>query len=381
MLPPVAVLAPSPAAVQLAGAQAGLLFFTGHYAEYLATAELAAEMARALGDGRTAARVGYHRANALQILGRMGEALRVSEETVAWAKEAGEPAHIAPACNLKTFIHTVRGEFDLAGYANQQGIATAERQGDALWLTEAINKRDMLHFYMGKWDKACTSMEQALAVSWRLGWPLSIELLALGRHCLATGQWHDAAKHLEEAGAVVGELQVRRRAAGALAELDVLEGRPDVAVARLTLLLDRPGLEEFDVTSFLPTLAWAYLELGESAQAEQTIEQALRRARVEQLRLFLVDALRVQAMLACRQERWTQAVDALEEGLALARAMPYPYAEARLLHVYGVVRAQQEKPEAARERLGAALGIFQHLGARMDIEQVERDLAARATEE
>jgi hypothetical protein len=93
-----------------------------------------------------------------------------------------------------------------------------------------------------------------------------------------------------------------------------------------------------------------------------------------------VDALRVQAMVAARQEQWQEAEQALEEGIALARSMPYPYAEAWLLHLSGRLHVQVRKPETARERLTTALTIFQRLGARKDIEQVERDLAARAAE-
>ena len=61
---------------------------------------------------------------------------------------------------------------------------------------------------------------------------------------------------------------------------------------------------------------------------------------------------------------------------ALARGMPYPYAEARLLHVYGLLHAEQGEPEPARERQEAALAIFRRLGARKDIERVEQDIAA-----
>ena len=55
--------------------------------------------------------------------------------------------------------------------------------------------------------------------------------------------------------------------------------------------------------------------------------------------------------------------------------MPYPYAEARLLHVYGQMHIQKGEPGPARERLEAALAIFQRLGACRDIEQVEEAIA------
>src|SRR5205085_4327416 len=123
------------------------------------------------------------------------------------------------------------------------------------------------------------------------------------------------------------------------------------AHTRLVPLLDRPGLEETGVTALLPLLAWAHLELGELAETERVVTQAIRRMRADNNRLDLVDALRVQAMVAIRQERWEVVQAALEEGLALARSVPYPYAEGRLLHVYGEMHLQKGEPGPARERL------------------------------
>ena len=88
------------------------------------------------------------------------------------------------------------------------------------------------------------------------------------------------------------------------------------------------------------------------------------------------DALRVQAMVATRQAHWSEAAQALEEGLTLARRMPCPYAEARLLHVYGQMHAQKGELGPARERLQAALAIFRRLGARKDAERAEQAIGA-----
>jgi hypothetical protein len=89
----------------------------------------------------------------------------------------------------------------------------------------------------------------------------------------------------------------------------------------------------------------------------------------------LVDALRVEAMVAIRQLRWQQAERALAEGLALARSMSYLYAEGRLLHVYGQMHVANAEPGPARERLEVALAIFQRLGARKDAERADADIA------
>jgi tetratricopeptide (TPR) repeat protein len=135
------------------------------------------------------------------------------------------------------------------------------------------------------------------------------------------------------------------------------------------------GREIGVVGSVIPRLAWAQLELGEVEQAEQVLAEAIAHLRTENARLPLAEALVVQALVARRQARWTEAEHALEEGLALARAMGYPYAEARILHDYGLLDQQQSRPEQARSHLEAAWALFQRLRARKDAAQTAQVLA------
>ena len=78
------------------------------------------------------------------------------------------------------------------------------------------------------------------------------------------------------------------------------------------------------------------------------------------------------AGLNARLERQHQK-DGVE--ISLARLMPFPYAEARTLQVYGLMYCQKGESQAARERLEAALAIFRRLGARKDVEHTEQLLA------
>jgi tetratricopeptide (TPR) repeat protein len=203
-------------------------------------------------------------------------------------------------------------------------------------------------------------------------------LLDLGRLRLAQGDWEEGSRYLEESSTIFerwgwGQRFALRAAQSLLAERDILVGHPDVARGRLVPLLDRDGVEEHLVTtSVLPVLAWAYLELGDMDRGAQLVADAIRRARAQNYRLGLAEALRVQAMLALRQGRWEEAERALEEGLALARSMPYPRGEGRLLQVSGEMHAQKGEPEPARERLEAALAIFDRLGARKDAEWTQQ---------
>jgi tetratricopeptide (TPR) repeat protein len=222
-------------------------------------------------------------------------------------------------------------------------------------------------------------LERGVALSRQVGsaHALWYALQHLGWLHLAEGEWDAASQVLEECVNLVdrdGDLQALRFTHMLLAELDLLEGRPDAAHSRLIPLLDRPGLEEQDVTWMLSYLAWAHLGLGDLAEADREVQRSITRSRRQHHQMALVDALRVQAMVAIHRQHWDAAQSALVEGLALARRMPYPYAEGRLQHVYGGLCRDRGDGEAARERLEGALAIFQQLGARKDIERIEHEL-------
>ena len=144
-----------------------------------------------------------------------------------------------------------------------------------------------------------------------------------------------------------------------LAELELLRGRPEAAIARLEPLAGREGGFRALIEN---TLAWALMEAGEETRAGELAGETAARGRAEGERLGLVDALRVQGMVLTRQGNANEAATILEEALVLARSLPYPYAEARIL--------------AELDRLEEALAIFQRLGARKDIERTEQELAA-----
>jgi Tfp pilus assembly protein PilF len=87
---------------------------------------------------------------------------------------------------------------------------------------------------------------------------------------------------------------------------------------------------------------------------------------------LLADALWVQGMVLIRQRRNQEAQGVLSEGLERACSMPYPYMEARILEQMGLLETQRDQPELARARLEEALAIFRRLGAKKDVERLER---------
>lgn len=357
-----------------------LHFASGGYREALALAEQALVLARACGDDHEAGGLEFQRGNVLGALGRAREALRAAEEALRAGAEANDLLLMCAALINVAFCNVVLGHIGagLDIFARARDVAERVGQPNALILAVAWNGWAL--FLAGRWDEAREALGRAVAVSSASEgcWGSAYALLGMGQLLLAEGRRDEAARYLSDAIALAapgGDLQALRWASGLYAELDLLQGHPDVALARLQPLLDRPGLEEYDVTVALPILALAHLRAGDMARAADIVAQAVRRARPEGARVVLVEALRVQALVAMEQGGWREAHQALDEGVVMAREMPYPYAEARLRQAYAEAHTRAGHNVAALEQLEAALVIFNRLGSRQDVEMTERAIA------
>ncbi len=87
-----------------------------------------------------------------------------------------------------------------------------------------------------------------------------------------------------------------------------------------------------------------------------------------------VEALRIRAKILSMSGRPEEATAALEEALSWSRAMPYPYAEARILREHGMIHLREREHEEARKWLSAALCIFGQLEAKKEAERTEQVL-------
>jgi tetratricopeptide (TPR) repeat protein len=374
---------PTPGLAALYAALAHLYFAGGRIDEQLVAAERAMELARAVGDDRILADAETKRALALLLLGRLEDAQRVLEEAIPLAEAVGDLDILGRMLTNVGSVYGAIGELEQGRRYAERALEVAQQQGNAAQVVFATVTLGTWCFFVGDWAQARMHLERALGLGREIGAPrvVASPLVLLGWLCLAEGAWDEASRYLEE-GCTIAD-----RSAGfgllldahaRLAEREILEGHPDAACARLAPLLDAARQEVWGRPYAQAILAWAYLEMGDVAAAGELVGHAVRRARGERYGFALVEAQRVQAAVAIRQGRWEEAERALEEGLALARSMPYPYGEARLLHVYGQMHVAKGEPGPARERLEAALAIFRRLGARLDVERVERALATDA---
>ena len=88
-----------------------------------------------------------------------------------------------------------------------------------------------------------------------------------------------------------------------------------------------------------------------------------------------IRALEVHGMVLARDGDHDLARAAYQEGLDRARAMPFPYGQARLLHACGLLDREQQDHGAAQAKFAQALAILERLGADNDAGRLRQVIA------
>jgi len=331
-------------------ALAWLINATGRYGEALAVADQAARLARAAGETRLVVQADLRRGQLLIMLGGLQEGAQVLRDALPVAESLADLRSLRLALNSLGWVSEAMGDFEQDRALTERALETAERLGDPTVLAFMRSNHGGPAYNIGEWRQARIDFESGLAsmrqlgTSWASAWPP----LLLGRLELVEGHADMASRLLGEAVALAeraADLQALRWAHSALAEQELLAGRFVAARARLEPLLDRSGQQESDVVALLPLWAWTLYGLGETDAAEAVVAQAARRAEAARMRPALVDALRVQALLALPHDQTAsgrttvyskstrvlhQRLRGLDEACALCQAMQYPYGEAKV---------------------------------------------------
>jgi len=366
---------------------ADLFYAAGRYSEQLAVAERATGLARLVGDELLLTQEEQLRGRALLLLGPLDEGLQVMQEALRLARTRDDLTRddLSNLClgqGMACLAFWAQGRFDAAAEAAGCAVVAARRLGDPVHLALALAGVGMVAWYRGDWEEARRTLDEAHAEIQHAEATIVLPYVAgmQGMIELAMGQSQVGAEHLALAVHLaerIGDLLPQRFAQAALAEADLVQGRPARARERLLPLLDHDDQHETFATRLLPLVAWAELELKEHAAAQTRITQALARSRAGGLQLALVDALRVQALVALRHGQWGEAAVALEEALVLSRAMPYPYAEAKALYVSGLLHLARNEPVRGRERFEAARAICERLGERLYASCIQQEPTER----
>jgi tetratricopeptide (TPR) repeat protein len=301
----------------------------------------------------------------------------VVESAARLAESAGELDTLSIAVSNLGEGYLEAGALDRGRSYLERSLELAERVGELASMGYSLVMIGLVLYYLGEWDEAQACIDRSAEVIRSVGssWYSAYPPLQIGRLQVAQGAWEEAAHSLEECLAIaepIGDVQALQGAHRLLGELEVLKGHPETARARLEPLAHGEQLP--DQIGLLATLAWAQLEVGAVDQANETVASALEAAEARHNKPNLCEALRIQAMVQTRKEDWGEAQGTFDQAVSLARSLPYPYAEARALHEYGVMRIRQGNLAGARERLDEALAIFLRLGARKETERVEAAL-------
>jgi tetratricopeptide (TPR) repeat protein len=307
---------------------------------------------------------------ALFTVGRLAEATARLQDAIVGAEAVEDLDTLAEALRMAVWVYQTRGMFAESRAAQQRGLDVAQRLGDVVGLRHILFLDALWAFYVGEWDHARVIAERSLAVFGTLDLTHLSAYPPLGLGWLSTieGDRDAGERYLAQAEKFAeqnGPPQVLRFITALRAECELLAGQAEAANRRLTPWFSGEPMQERTRLELSVLRAWTAVELGAGAEAETLVVDTVQSARAADMRLVLPDALRVQALWAMRRRRWREAEVALEEAVTLCRAMPYPYAEAKALYVFGQLRMAQGAPARARVRFEGALTICHQLGERL----------------
>ncbi|HEX6507936.1 MAG TPA: AAA family ATPase, partial [Chloroflexota bacterium] len=371
-------------------ALARLFFKLDKHQEELDAAERAADLARRVGNDAILAVAEARRGAALMTLGRRTQASEVLEEAATLAESTGNFGTMSVALDNLGELFREGGDFDRSRMYLARALHAAEQSGGSgriAWTFEQsggagriawiLTRLARITFLLGDWVAALAHLERAVELfrSAGLEWQATYALVHLWCIQVLSGEGADTTKHLEDVLAAADPLRdvwIVRHVERFLAEIDLLEGRPQAALARLQSLVDPASLDYPQALELLRVLAQAYLGVGNVPRAQELLAICIERGRTQNERLYLVDMREVQGRFFARQERWEEARSVFREMEDMARDMSFPYGEARALYECGVMLIQRGSPMEAREQLEQAGANFKRLGAGLYLERTER---------
>ncbi|MGH2409410.1 MAG: tetratricopeptide repeat protein, partial [Chloroflexota bacterium] len=252
--------------------------------ERLIVTERAVSLARRLNDDVLLAQALQGRGMALFMVGRRDEAFAAAHEALQLCEARGDLGLLSEVLVDLVFVHVHRGEFGLGNHYNDRSLEIAEAVGDTYAAAWAFERRAWIAKQTGDWESARADLARVLQLAPELAHDPWVDCMR-GELCLVRGDWDDATAFLEQAivdaasatmSVSAGLVPAQVCAHGFLAELDLLQGHPAAALARVNAAMEEDQGEYTPI--LLNWAALAYLQLGEVDQAESASQQAIRGA-------------------------------------------------------------------------------------------------------
>ncbi|HZP57788.1 MAG TPA: tetratricopeptide repeat protein [Dehalococcoidia bacterium] len=288
---------------QLRLAYAGVRFRQGRYAECARWCRRVLPDAEATGDRASLAHAYYLLDHANTMLGA-GEAGRYRALALPIFEELGDLVGQANVLNNLGVAATLEGRWDEALACFARSKAAREKAGDVVGAATASNNIGEVLLDRGEIGEAESLFQEVLRVWRAASYPVGVAVAtsALGRVATRAGR-------LEEARTLLDEALESFRGMGAESFVAETEAR----LAELELLA------------------------GDDAAALALVERALRRGETGgSVKAML---LRLRAFVMMRRERWHDARAAIDESIALARAISADYELALSLRLSASIAA------------------------------------------
>lgn len=316
----------------LCTALARLYFSLGRYQQELVAAERGVELAR--GGDVVLGNAEIQRGAALMNLGHRQPARQAFEKAVVRATASDSVGTMGIALDSLAEICRDGGDFRSSKAYFKQALEVAQRTLVPSRIAWTTSKLGHICFALGDWQEAHAHLDSAAEIfaSVETSRLAVYSLLYSQQLALAEGAGKRAVGRIEDILSIADpqrDFWVHRYAQFILAEWDMQQAQPLATLARLSDLLDPESLKEAHVTLLLHVLAWAYLESGNPAQAEEILQMGTVKAQAQGHRLAFAHMIRVRGMLRTQQARWDEAQRDFEQAISLAGSMPFPYGEAR----------------------------------------------------
>jgi len=270
-------------------------------------------------------------------------------------------------------------EYDVAREVTDRAIAVQRESGFLLYLPQALMPRAELDFRTGHWDSALQSCSEALALFEETHQPSEAAAAAalLARMHAARGGADECRALAQQALASDVEFGLRTSASYALAALGLLalgSRTPGEAIAPLETverILVSGSVGEPWLLLSTPDLVEALAHAGNGARAAQVLRDF--EARLEGRGRVSASAAAARCRGIIDAGGWQ---DAFEEALALHEEVPTPFERARTELCYAERLRRARKRAEARDRLRAAVEVFDGLGAVPWAERARAELRA-----
>lgn len=226
----------------------------------------------------------------------------------------------------------------------------------------------------GSWQRAEQDLERATR-----------ELTEFGLSSLVADGYYATGEVRRLRGDLAGADEALRRSYAlgrsphpALALVRLAEGRTEAAAAAIRAALDESRREDVARARLLPAAIEIELAAGEPGRARQALDdyRALVASYPSAAREAALHIAAGRVLLA--ESEPAAAADELRAGIRQWREVPGPHEAARGRVVLAAALHALGDPDGAELELRAAVDEFERLGARLDMEAAQRELAARA---